>query len=63
MNLPNQPRIRETTQRFSLPTTPRCERGGQIRKIDEILSELLDQYQVRFPGLQPVLIETPAATW
>ena len=63
MGLPNHPRIGETPRRFALPLPPPCERGGQVRKIDEILAELLGQYQARFPGLQAALVETPAAAW
>ena len=43
------------------PTAPlSCDRGGPLHKIDEVLTELLDQYRVRFPELQVSVVHTPA---
>lgn len=40
-----------------------CDRGGPVHKIDDILTELLDQYRVRFPELRVAIVHTPAASW
>ena len=63
MQLPDRPGLDGNCRRLP-PTAPlSCDRGGPVRKIDDVLAELLDQYRVRFPELQVAIVHTPANTW
>ena len=51
-----------TTTRFERDRSMRNEeRGGRVRLLGEVLSELIQQYQARFPDLKVTVVE-PAAT-
>ena len=53
---------RDRPRRPAVPAAAAGQRGGAILAIGDVLTELLTQYQVRFPHLKLTLVETPAET-
>ena len=43
-------------------TNTETQRGGDPHRLDEILAELLIEYQRRFPAAKITVIQTPAVT-
>jgi hypothetical protein len=43
----------------SNPRPPRQARPQDVHHIRDVLAELLDQYEVRFPGIHVTVVETP----
>ena len=60
MQFPNRPRLDGDRRRLRPAAPLSCDRGGPVHKIDDVLTELLDQYRVRFPELQVAVVHTPA---
>jgi hypothetical protein len=40
-----------------------CDRGGPVRKIDDVLTELIGQYRARFPELRLAVVQTAPKAW
>jgi hypothetical protein len=63
MQFPDRFRFDGDRRRLPPAAPLSCDRGGQVHRIDDILTELLDQYRVRFPELRVAVVQTSADPW